>query len=197
MRIPRWTIYLAFVLAIAVLVFMNIGSRNSFNALMKNMDSANRYINDLRLITGIGPLGSSHIHADIAVYVEGKKLDMSKTEYQLRAHNVHLEENNGEIIHVHASGIALGHLLNSLEMDLTSECLQLLNGQKLCSDKAKILKIFVNGKENKEYGSYVINDLDKMLISYGSEAGQELQKQLDSITDLAETKAGKEMPLGG
>ncbi|MBI4141304.1 hypothetical protein HY484_00085, partial [Candidatus Woesearchaeota archaeon] len=46
----------------------------------------------------------------------------------------------------------------------------------------KNLKLFVNGKENKEGNKYVFKDLDKILITNGK---GNIQEQLKSITDFA------------
>ena len=47
------------------------------------------------------------------------------------------------------------------------------------------LRFYVNGKPNDEFDNYVIKDLDKILVSYGSESDEEIKKQLDSVTNLA------------
>ena len=195
MKIKRWVINLVLVLAIVVLLFMNLNNKNKDKAFMKSMDTANRYIEELRTISNIGFLGSTHTHADFAIYVEGEIIDFSDVEYQVRANSVHVEDNEGDVLHVHATGITMAHFLRSLDMDLTAECLTLEDGTELCNDKEKSLKFYVNGKENNEYGSYIMQDLDKILVSYGDENEKEISQQLQSITDLAKTKADKDMSL--
>ena len=49
----------------------------------------------------------------------------------------------------------------------------------------KKLKLFVNGKENNEFENYVFKKLDKILISYGNDSGEEINNQLASITNFA------------
>ena len=196
MRIPRYLFYGTFLLIVLILLFMYLNAKSDTSDIMKEMQKSNRYIDELRLLTGIGTLSSAHIHADIAIFVEGTKMDLSKPQYQLRASSVHLEEDNGEVIHVHADGITIGNFLNSIGMHITAECLTLDNGKELCSKDDKTLKFFVNGEENEDYGSYVIRDIDKILISYGNEPFPSVEKQLKAVTDLAKTKSGKSMALG-
>ena len=64
------------------------------------------------------------------------------------------------------------------------------SGKKYCNDGDKTLKVYVNGEPNEEYDTYLMGDLDKILISYGSETEEEIQEQLDSITDLSEGLSG-------
>jgi hypothetical protein len=70
-------------------------------------------------------------------------------------------------------------------MNFNKDCITLENKEKFCNGGNKKLKFFVNGKESSEFENYVFNDLDKLLISYGSEIEEEIKNQLDSITDFA------------
>lgn len=139
---------------------------------------------DLHLLSGVGPLRSAHDHADAKVYINGEAVDFSRRKYQLASRYIHFEENIGEVVHVHATGLTVGHLLKSLGMDLSNECV-VVGGSSYCNDNVKTLKFYVNGQKSNEFGSRVIKDLDKYLISYGSESEAEIQKQLSSITNLA------------
>ena len=132
----------------------------------------------------IGPLGSTHIHADIKVYVNGNPIDFSQPKYQLRSKYVHFENGDGNVVHVHAKGVTINFMLNTLGMNLDSKCLT-IDSQKFCNQGNKSIKFFVNGKRNYEFGNYVIKDLDKILISYGDENESEIIYQLNSITNLA------------
>ncbi len=133
----------------------------------------------------IGPVGSTHIHADFKVYLEGVPIDFSQQKYQLRARHVHVEDSNGDIVHIHATGVTLGEFFRTLDMKLTEECFVPDEGKKYCNEEDKKLKIYVNGEQNFLYGDYLIGDLDRILVTYGSEVQEEFQKQLNSITDYA------------
>ena len=64
-------------------------------------------------------------------------------------------------------------------------CEYVFEKENYCNDNDRKLKFYVNGQLNNEFYSYVIKDLNKILISYGNEDESEIQKQLDSITNLA------------
>lgn len=145
----------------------------------------------------IGILGSQHIHADWKVYINGKSLDLSDKSHMARIMSnqpvssfIHVDsgapqpEKTGEVIHMHATGVPLWIFFKSVGIDFNKDCITIENNQ-YCNNENKKIRFFVNGKENKEFENYVFNDLDKILISYGSENGEEIKKQVVSITDFA------------
>jgi hypothetical protein len=145
--------------------------------------------------TPIGPVGSTHIHADYKVYLDGQAVDFTKREYMVKAQYVHIEGMNGDVIHVHATGVTIGDFFKTLGMKFTNECF--VKDKKYCTDEQRLLKFYVNGEPNDLYGDYLIGDQDKMLISYGPK-DEDVAGQLASITDHAakESASGRTMRLG-
>jgi len=135
----------------------------------------------------VGKLGSVHEHADIIIYVNEQKLDLSQLKYQLRDKFVHLEERRGDVIHKHATGITIGYFLSTLgfKFEDKGSCLVLDDEQKLCETNTKKLKVYVNNKLIDNYKDYEFFDIDKILVSYGSENEQQIQQILGNITDNA------------
>ena len=143
-----------------------------------------KYDNQLFLLLGIGPLKSVHHHADVKIYINGQAVDFSQHKYQLATSFIHFEDGMGNVIHTHAAGLTMGHLFKSLRGDASINCIT-LDAQAYCNENNKKLKFYVNRNPNNEFATYAIKDLDKILISYGTENDSEIQKQLDSITNLA------------
>ncbi|MBS3053689.1 MAG: hypothetical protein J4469_04260 [Candidatus Aenigmarchaeota archaeon] len=148
----------------------------------------------------IGILGSGHTHADLSIYVNGKRLDESffaslardtqTIDSEITSSFVHIENANppekvGDIIHMHATGVPLWIFFKSVAMDFNKENLSLPDGRKFSNDDKNTLKFYVNGKPNSEWENYVFSDLDKILISYGDEA--DLTQQINSITDFSKS----------
>ena len=143
----------------------------------------------------IGPLGGVHWHADFKVFVDGKPISFVKRELMVKAQYVHIENMDGDVIHVHASGVTIGEFFRTLGMQFDDECLE-IGRNDYCSDEQKTLKFFVNGEPNELFGDYLISDQDQLLISYGP-ANEDVKEQLASITHKAraESGSGKEMDL--
>lgn len=140
--------------------------------------------NDLHLLSGIGPLRSAHLHADVKVYINGQAIDFSQRKYQLASRFIHFEEGIGDVVHIHATGLTIGHLFKSLGIDFNDNCI-VVEGKNYCNENDKKLKFYANGEPNNEFDNYAIKNLDRYLISYGGGGVAEMQKQLNSVTDLA------------
>ncbi len=140
---------------------------------------------------GMGVAGSQHVHADVKVYIDGKAIDFSQARYQLRSDYVHFEERDGDVVHVHATGVRLGFMLQTLGMRFNQTCI--LADTAYCNSEEKTLKFLVNGAPSDEWELYVIRSMDKILVSYGNET--DLGIQLDSVTSKAiGIDAGKAPP---
>jgi hypothetical protein len=94
-------------------------------------------------------------------------------------------EDASSVLHMHATNVPLWVFFRSIGMDLSKECLIIDNVQKFCNTGKSILKFYVNEKPSNDVENYVFNDNDKILVSYGDESGEELIKQINSVTDYA------------
>ena len=139
----------------------------------------------------MGPLGSAHNHADIKVYLLGNAIDFSQQKYQVKDEKVHFENRDGDVVHTHATGVTLGYMFQTLKMDIDNTCLILDTRSKYCSDGNAELKAFVKGtgadwEQIYSPADYVIQDLDKILVTYGTEDEEGIQKQMEFVANKAE-----------
>lgn len=130
----------------------------------------------------------THKHAGVKVYVLGNAIDFGLPQYQLKSREVHFENGNSDIAHIHAPGITLGHLFKTLGMEIEDACLKLSNAKKYCNDGNIMLRAFVNGKnddwEKISYApDYVMQDFDRILITLGNES--EIKMQMQSVIGKA------------
>ncbi len=138
----------------------------------------------------IGMVGEIHHHADFKVYLNGVPYNFSQEKYQSKSNNslsnfAHLHDMNGNIIHKHAQGVTLGFFFETLGMKLNSTCLVLDDETSYCNKGDKEWKMYVHEKHNDEFEGYDIQDEDKILLSYGHETGEEIQEQINAVTDEA------------
>lgn len=154
--------------------------------LDKKVSEIQKYLLDLGRLSGIDNYGSTHIHADIKIYLNGEELNLYSPENFEKNQFVHFHETkdktkpNDNVIHIHAKGITLKHFFKSLGIELEKNCFT-YNLKRYCNDGKNTLKIYVNGKRIDNYADYEIKDLDKILVSYGSENEKEIQKQINSV----------------
>ena len=151
---------------------------------------------------GIGTIGSTHIHADFAIFLNGEEITPLPQEYYVLSPYAHVESGPGEgtVIHMHATNVPLKMFFDSLGMKFNSECFEVDRNNKYCNYGDTTVKMFVrheNGtwEQNFEYAEYIFEDLDKILITYGSETDEEIQLQQNNVTDFSKDNSGRSMAL--
>ena len=132
---------------------------------------------------GAGLLGDEHVHASLLVKIFGDTFDFSVPSYQIKSSWIHFEESDGTTIHRHASGIKLGYLFDGLKIGVDSECYVFPDGRQFCTNEDYSLKYFINHQKVSDIQNYVLEDGDRILITYGSETPEKIEEyliQLDS-----------------
>ena len=128
-----------------------------------------------------GKLGDEHIHASILVRIFGDKFDFSLPNYQIKTSWIHFENQDGDTIHRHASGVELEFLFNSLSIAIDDKCFTFPDGRAFCTNEDYSLKYFINHKEVNDIREYVVMEDDRILISYGSDDENAIEKQLSEL----------------
>ena len=130
---------------------------------------------------GAGKLGDEHEHASMLVRIFGDKFDFSATTYQIKSSWIHFEESDGNTIHRHSSGVTLGYLYDTLGIGIDENCYVFSDGRQFCTNEDYSLKYFINGDSVNRINDYVIQDDDRILISYGAETEEQINEQLNEL----------------
>ncbi len=125
--------------------------------------------------------GSAHEHASISVRIHGEQFDFTKPQFQLQSSFIHLENFNGYVIHRHSKDVTIGYLFDTLNFGLSQDCIIPPSREKYCSNSDYSLKFYVNEKKVDDLRNYLIFDGDFILISYGLENQEQLNKQLEEL----------------
>ena len=124
---------------------------------------------------GVGPFGSDHAHAAIAIFVDGEQLNFGLQQFQVTSRYIHFENHNPYQIHKHATNVPLEMLFTSIGMKVTPDCI-ILNYREstgiptgqFCVEQDQSLVFFVNGEEYySDISQYVLEHDDRILISFG------------------------------
>lgn len=115
-----------------------------------------------------------HEHADIKVFINRKQFDLGLDKYQstdeVQLHpDIHLHDGNGEMVHLHWSGITISDFFASLGMDLNSSQLSLDTGEVYVTGGNGVLTIWAD-EQVVDPVTYLVEDLDRLLVSYGDPA---------------------------
>ena len=140
---------------------------------------------------GAGKLGDEHEHASLLVRIFGDKFDFSVPSYQIKSSWIHFEESDGTTIHRHASGVTLGYLFDSLNIgvdyvdrvneDTIKKCFIFPDGRQFCDNEDYRLKFYINHVEQQSIYNYVLEDGDRILITYGNETPEQIEEQLVEV----------------
>ena len=134
----------------------------------------------------------NHTHVDFAVWIDGKQWDFSGKEFMSGTSDeqdpnhtkhdeyLHLHDGNGQIIHRHKPGLSLGDFIATLPQGFAYKN----NVFEIGVNQAHAVRLFVNGIENAQGGSYLFEDEDQLLITNTTDEA-ELQKELRLLTDDA------------
>ncbi|HXV51582.1 MAG TPA: protein-disulfide isomerase [Nitrosopumilaceae archaeon] len=127
---------------------------------------------------GAGPLGDEHEHASILVRIHTDKFDFSGPAYQIKSSWIHFEGQDGNTLHRHASGVTLGYLFDTLRISLTDQCFVFPDGKEFCTNDEYSIKFYINHNQVPDIRNYVLQEDDRILISYGDETPEQIEAQL-------------------
>jgi len=130
---------------------------------------------------GAGRLGDEHEHASLLVRIFGDKLDFSSPAYQIKSSWIHFEDSDGSTIHRHSSGVTLGYLFDTLNIGIDTECYKFPDGRHFCSNEDYSLKYYLNHQIVNNIYDYVLEDSDRILITYGNETPEQIEDQLKEL----------------
>ena len=127
---------------------------------------------------GAGNLGDEHEHASLLVRIFGDKFDFDSPAYQIKSSWIHFEDSDGTTIHRHSSGVTLDYLFANIGISIDNECYKFPDGRQFCTNEDYSLKYFINHEPVKDINDYVLEDGDRILITYGSETPEQIEEQL-------------------
>ena len=157
-----------------------------------------------------------HVHADFAVFIRGQKLNFSAKEFmheelcgkpgepepmdlntpEGRAEAMHLHDLNGNVLHVHNANATLPLFFQNMGFELTQDCIKTREAQ-YCNSQSETLKVYVNAGQIQDFLNYNPEDLDKILVTFGSESQGLINAQYESITSQACIYSEKCSPPSG
>lgn len=131
-----------------------------------------------------------HWHADFAVYVRDQQIRFDDPKYishedKKLSENVHIHDPRHTVVHVHREQTTWEEFFRSLGWEISDTCLKPAGGERLCSNDRESLKFVVNGVRVDSIRTLEIGDLQRVLISYGSEPEARVAAQFGSVTDQA------------
>ena len=132
----------------------------------------------------IGPVGSTHEHLDVLVYIDGEPLDLNQSRYAMKSGYGHVHGGEGDIIHLHAINVPLSWFMESIDLSITPDSIN-VHGMEYSTDENNVFLMFVNGDTITKV-DYVLADEDRILIYYGSGSDTDIDRALSLVPNRAE-----------
>ena len=142
-----------------------------------------------------------HEHANFALVVRGTAYNFNQSQFLSSEGNeksalAHLHEPRFGVAHIHRSGTNWDEFFRTIGFELQDPslpgttadktCLKFPDGQRLCTSATESFKFFVNAVRVDGVSATGMHDLDRILISYGSETDETVvQQQLAKTGDDA------------
>ena len=127
---------------------------------------------------GAGKLGDEHVHSSLLVRIFGDKFDFAVPSYQIKSSWIHFEDSDGTTIHRHSTGITLGYLFDTLNINIDDKCFVFPDGRQFCTNEDYSLKYYINHQPVSDIKDYIFEDGDRILISFGPETPEQIEEQL-------------------
>lgn len=113
----------------------------------------------------IGEYGSAHDHLYMKMELLNRSINFSRDRFQLQSDFVHFENRNGEILHVHATGVSLKYALATLGFEANRSCITF--NTTLCSNSTHVFKVWNDGEPIDSLATYELGQDDNILLWYG------------------------------
>lgn len=141
---------------------------------------------------------SVHYHANFAVYINGQRQTFTGPQYyeetaatscsmnKIDAPNdrAHMHDNVNSVVHVEDHLVTWGNFFQYLNWGLGDDYLKTATNMYLPDAQTK-LTFMLNGTKVDSIANLVIQDRDKLLISYGASSSAQLTQQYQSIPNSA------------
>ena len=72
-------------------------------------------------------------------------------------------------------------MFETLNIVIDEDCYIFSDGRQFCTNQDYSLKYFINGDSVNSINDYVIQDGDRILISYGGETETQIAAQIDEV----------------
>lgn len=119
--------------------------------------------------------------AGFAIFTNGTFRIFTQSMYHNLSQDVYIESSNPNMVHVKKAGITWDDFFKTLPMKLTKDCLTTGTGQIFCTQANQSLKFYLNGKKDPGVLDRIIDSGDQLLVSFGSESDEQIEKQFEQI----------------
>ena len=133
-----------------------------------------------------GPITVTPVNVDFtagfAIFTNGTFRVFTASMYHNLSKDVFIQTDDPNIVRVKKSGVTWDDFFKTLPFKLTKDCLTTGTKQTFCTNDNGKLRFYLNGKEDTSALDKQIARGDKLLVSYGNESEEQIQKRKAELT---------------
>ncbi len=160
-------------IGVGYFIFSNTTEKANTNSAEKEvLERANQSSNTPQIVNK---------QASFAIFTNGTFRIFTAAMYHNLSQDAYIEASNPNIVKIKKEGITWDDFFSTLPFKLTHDCLTTGTKETFCTSGEKTLKFYLNGEEKTQVLDQIIQDGDKLLVTYGSESYETVEKQLEKI----------------
>lgn len=140
----------------------------------------------------------THYHANFAVYINGQREQFKSPFYYEEVaacdasgqitptQRAHMHDMKSDVVHVHDHAVTWGHFFQNIGWTVGKGILQ-TNDKLYVADDQNTLSFLLNGQHIRDIANRKIEDKDRLLINFGDQDKDSLQKEFATVPATAAT----------
>lgn len=123
-------------------------------------------------------------NASFAIFTNGTFRVFTASMYHNLSEEVYIQADNPNIVHIKKKGITWNQFFKTLPFTLTKDCLTTGTKETFCTGVSGKLQFYLNGNRDDNALDLEINAGDQLLVTFGKEGVQQIQKQIKQLPKI-------------
>ncbi len=119
--------------------------------------------------------------AGFLIYTNGTRRIFTASMYHDLSEDIYIDSRNPNVVNVKKPNQTWNDFFKTLPFSLTKDCLITGTGQTFCTGQNGDLKFYINGKNDPDVLNKIIEENDRLLVSFGSESKQGIEDQIQEL----------------
>jgi hypothetical protein len=122
--------------------------------------------------------------AGVLVKIHGDEITFWHSTHQMKDPHIFFADGNVNSIHRYHEDATMEILFNGMSVGIDDQCYVFPDGKAFCTTDEYSLKYFINDKSVSGIGDYIIQDNDRILITFGGETDEQIQEYLFQLNSI-------------
>jgi hypothetical protein len=127
--------------------------------------------------------------AVVLVKIFGDEFTFEHPNYQMKNPHIFFADGDGNSIHRYHEDATMELLFNSMNIGIDHQCYVFPDGKAFCTTDEYSMKYFLNGKLVSDIRDHIVQNNDRILITFGGETDKQIQEYLSRLNSI-EIKSG-------